>query len=71
MRQPADLRYAVEEALAQQGPALLDDIVDPIVPPLPPRIQARQVYRYAWALFREKFPGPTRKRGPRRPERSL
>lgn len=56
VEEPADLRSTVEEALAHRGPVVLDAIVDPDVPPLPPRIQAKQAYRYVWALFREKFP---------------
>jgi pyruvate oxidase len=56
VEQPADLRGTVEAFLAHQGPALLDAVVDPNVPPLPPYVKVKQAYRYVWALFREKFP---------------
>ncbi|MCJ2555470.1 MAG: thiamine pyrophosphate-dependent enzyme, partial [Candidatus Thermoplasmatota archaeon] len=56
VEEPADLRDTVERFLAEQGPALLDAVVDPNVPPLPPYVKVEQAYRYVWALFREKFP---------------
>jgi pyruvate oxidase len=56
VEQPAELRGTVEAFVAHQGPALLDAVVDPNVPPLPPYVKVKQAYRYVWALFREKFP---------------
>ncbi|MFQ5907589.1 MAG: thiamine pyrophosphate-dependent enzyme [Thermoplasmata archaeon] len=62
VEQPGELQETVEAFLAHQGPALLDAVVDPDVPPLPPYVKVKQAYRYVWALFREKFPwGPTEK----------
>ncbi|MEE9174464.1 MAG: thiamine pyrophosphate-dependent enzyme [Thermoplasmata archaeon] len=63
VEEPADLRDTVERFLAEEGPALLDAVVDPNVPPLPPYVKVEQAYRYVWALFREKFPWTRKEEG--------
>jgi pyruvate dehydrogenase (quinone)/pyruvate oxidase len=42
----------VEQALATDGPVLVEAIVDPNTPPMPPRIKANQALRLAEAMVR-------------------
>jgi pyruvate dehydrogenase (quinone)/pyruvate oxidase len=42
----------VEQALNTPGPVVIDAIVDPLEPPLPARITAKQAAHFAEALIR-------------------
>lgn len=48
---PDDIGLAWEQALAADRPTVLQMVVDPNVPPLPPHIPAKQVASYLSALF--------------------
>ncbi|BDZ42335.1 hypothetical protein GCM10025865_16340 [Paraoerskovia sediminicola] len=54
---PADVRRALEEALAQPGPALVDVVTDPRALSIPPNITAGQVRGFAAALTKEVLGG--------------
>lgn len=47
---PAMVKLAWEEALAADRPVVIDMVVDPNVPPLPPHIAAKQLKHYVKAL---------------------
>jgi len=49
---PADCGRALEEALAAPGPAVVDAIVDPFEPPMPPKVTMEQAAHFAEALVR-------------------
>jgi pyruvate dehydrogenase (quinone)/pyruvate oxidase len=42
----------LDEAFATPGPVLVEAVVDPFEPPLPPRIEAGQAANFAKALMR-------------------
>lgn len=48
----ADVRGALEAALASKRPALVEAVVDPYEPPMPPRTTAKQAANIAKALMR-------------------
>jgi pyruvate dehydrogenase (quinone) len=52
VERPGDLGAAWDEALACGGPAVLEVITDPEVPPLPPHIRPEQARKLAQALLR-------------------
>ncbi|MEA3198877.1 MAG: hypothetical protein QOE90_305 [Thermoplasmata archaeon] len=47
-----DVGAALDQFLAHEGPALLEAVVDPNEPPMPPRIKAGQAMHFAEALAR-------------------
>jgi pyruvate dehydrogenase (quinone)/pyruvate oxidase len=47
---PRDAHTTLEEALATDGPVIVDAIVDPIEPPLPPKVTREQGLKLAKAL---------------------
>ncbi len=49
---PADCGRVLDEALATKGPVIIDAIVDPHEPPLPPKITRDQAVHFAEALVR-------------------
>jgi pyruvate dehydrogenase (quinone)/pyruvate oxidase len=49
---PADCGRILREALAEPGPAIIEALVDPHEPPLPPRITMAQARHFATALAR-------------------
>jgi pyruvate dehydrogenase (quinone) len=49
---PVDLRGVLHAALASKRPALVEAVVDPYEPPMPPRISAKQAANMAKALMR-------------------
>lgn len=49
---PADLEGAIAEALAFDGPALVDVVVNPDEPPMPPRIRYDQAKGFAESFLR-------------------
>ena len=49
---PADLPGAVQQALAHQGPALVDVNVNPDEPPLPGKVEYEQAKKFAQAFLR-------------------
>jgi len=50
--EPAACGTAIDEALAAPGPALVEAIVDPDEPPMPPKIEATQALHFAEAMIR-------------------
>lgn len=49
---PADCGPILDEALATNGPVLVEAIVDPFEPPYPPKIDGDQAVKFAKALLR-------------------
>ena len=49
---PARVGAVLDEAMAHRGPALVEAVVDPYYPPLPPKITAEQAYHFAKSLAR-------------------
>lgn len=49
---PALCAKTLREALAQQGPVLVEAVVDPHEPPMPPRVTLKQAAHFAEALAR-------------------
>lgn len=47
---PKDARSVLERALAHDGPAIVQAVVDPNEPPLPPKISRDQAMHFAEAL---------------------
>jgi pyruvate dehydrogenase (quinone) len=47
---PAECAAVLEQGLATPGPVLIEAVVDPFTPPLPPRITTRQALRFAESL---------------------
>lgn len=47
---PADCGALLDEALGTAGPALVEAVVDPFTPPMPPKVTARQALRFAESL---------------------
>jgi pyruvate dehydrogenase (quinone)/pyruvate oxidase len=52
LEDPADCGRVLDDALAVDGPVVIDAIVDPHEPPLPPRITREQATHFAEALLR-------------------
>ena len=49
---PADCGRILDEALAQPGPSIIDAIIDPFEPPMPPKVTMDQAKHMAEALMR-------------------
>ena len=49
---PADCGAVLDEALATPGPVLVEGVVDPFEPPLPPKITLDQAAKFAKSLLR-------------------
>ena len=49
---PAECGAVLDEALATPGPALVEGVVDPFEPPLPPKITLDQAAKFARSLLR-------------------
>jgi pyruvate dehydrogenase (quinone)/pyruvate oxidase len=49
---PEDCGRIVEEALHTPGPVVVEGVVDPLEPPLPPKITAEQAVKFAESLAR-------------------
>jgi pyruvate dehydrogenase (quinone) len=49
---PADCGNAIQRALDTPGPVVIDAIVDPYEPPLPPKVTTRQAVRFAESMVR-------------------
>jgi pyruvate dehydrogenase (quinone)/pyruvate oxidase len=47
---PAECGAVLEQALATPGPVVVEAVVDPFEPPLPPKTSARQAAKLAEAL---------------------
>jgi pyruvate dehydrogenase (quinone) len=47
---PAECGAILDQALATPGPVLVEAVVDPFEPPLPPKISARQAAKFAESL---------------------
>jgi pyruvate dehydrogenase (quinone)/pyruvate oxidase len=47
---PAQCGAVLDQALAHPGPAVVEAVVDPFVPPMPPRVTADQATKFAEAL---------------------
>jgi pyruvate dehydrogenase (quinone) len=50
--EPSACGHILEEALAARGPVLVEAVVDPFEPPMPPKIEASQAAKFAKALAR-------------------
>src|SRR5438477_10405130 len=49
---PADCGRTLDEALAVDGPAVIEALVDPYEPPMPPKISSEQAKHFAQSLLR-------------------
>ena len=49
---PKDCGAVVDRALAHPGPFLIEAVVDPHEPPLPPKIEVKQALHFAESLLR-------------------
>jgi pyruvate dehydrogenase (quinone) len=49
---PAEIGSVLDAALASPGPALVEAVVDPFEPPMPPKATLEQAYHFAKALAR-------------------
>jgi pyruvate dehydrogenase (quinone) len=49
---PAECGRALDEALAMPGPVLIEAVVDPFEPPMPPKITRDQALKFAESLLR-------------------
>lgn len=47
---PADCRATLEKALATPGPVIVEAVVDPFEPPMPPKITLDQASKFAQSL---------------------
>jgi pyruvate dehydrogenase (quinone) len=54
---PADVRPALEQALAFKGPALIDVVTDPNVLAMPPKVTIQQAAGFALAMTKMAFTG--------------
>jgi pyruvate dehydrogenase (quinone) len=52
IERPEECRRVLEEALATPGPVVVEALVDPNEPPMPPRVKPEQALRFAEALAR-------------------
>ncbi len=50
--EPEDCAQQLQTALANQGPMLIEAVVDPYMPPMPAKIKASQAAKFAEALVR-------------------
>ena len=49
---PAQCGAILDEALASDGPVLIEAIVDPYTPPMPPKVTTEQIGRFAQSLIK-------------------
>ncbi len=49
---PAECGRVMDQALAASGPVVVDAIVDPYEPPMPPKVNAKQARKFAESLVR-------------------
>ncbi len=49
---PAECGSVLDRAMATPGPVIVDAIIDPFEPPLPPKIKTKQALRFAESLVR-------------------
>jgi pyruvate dehydrogenase (quinone) len=49
---PAQCGAVLDQALATNGPVIVDAIVDPFTPPMPPKVTARQAGKFAESLIK-------------------
>ena len=49
---PAQCGAVLDEALAVEGPVIVDAIVDPFTPPMPPKVTAKQASKFAESLLK-------------------
>jgi pyruvate dehydrogenase (quinone)/pyruvate oxidase len=49
---PADCERIVEQALATPGPVIVEALINPHEPPMPPKVTAKQALHFAEALAR-------------------
>jgi len=49
---PADSRRMIEQALNTPGPVLVEAVVDPFEPPMPPKVSVKQAQKFAESLLR-------------------
>ena len=47
---PSDCGAALDRALADPGPVIIEAVVDPFVPPMPPKLSLKQVRHFAESL---------------------
>src|SRR5882724_9153436 len=52
VERPEECGRVIEEALATPGPVLVEAVVDPHEPPMPPKVRAEQALRFAESLAR-------------------
>ena len=52
IERPEDCRRVLQEALATPGPVVVEAVVDPNEPPMPPKIKAEQALHFAESLAR-------------------
>ena len=50
VERPEEIRPALERALASNRPALVEVVVDPFEPPMPPKVSVEQALHFAEAL---------------------
>ncbi len=49
---PAQMGNTLDQALATKGPVIIEAVVDPFEPPMPPEIEAKQAVKFAESLAR-------------------
>jgi len=49
---PKDCGAVLDQAFAIPGPVIVEAVVDPFTPPMPPKVTARQTARFAQSLVR-------------------
>ena len=52
VEKPADIRPALERALSSNKPTIVEVVVDPFEPPMPPKVTAEQALHFAEALIK-------------------
>jgi pyruvate dehydrogenase (quinone) len=52
LEDPKRAGMVVEEAMSHRGPALIEAVVDPYLPPLPPKVKAEQALHFAQSMAR-------------------
>ena len=49
---PSDCGRVIEQALNTPGPVVVEAVVDPYEPPMPPKVSVRQAEKFAESLLR-------------------
>jgi pyruvate dehydrogenase (quinone)/pyruvate oxidase len=52
VEKPADCAAALDQAFAIAGPVIVEAVVDPYTPPMPPKLRLEQVGRFAESLVK-------------------